>query len=121
MTPPIVVDPLLAPDDADQLVRLWHDFPSYGLYSNEGSATAIAYFGSGRGGELAYYPDGPEAPAATYGPRHNTAVVLDTDSVFHGVDRVAGDDTSLASIRPGMRLHHDADDRWSVRDGATEV
>src|SRR5437879_3374583 len=55
-------------------------------------ATAISYFGQGGGGELAYYPDGPAGAAATYAPRHNTAVVLDTDSIFHGVDRVAGDD-----------------------------
>ena len=80
-------------------------------------ATGIAYFGGGRGGELAYYPDGPAGPAATYAPRHNTAVMLDTDSVFHGVDRVLGDDGALTSLRPGMRLFFDGDDRWSVRDG----
>ena len=80
-------------------------------------ATGISYFGGGRGGELAYYPDGAGGPAATYAPRHDTAVVLDTDSVFHGVDRVLGDDAVLARFRPGMRLHHDGDGRWSVRDG----
>src|SRR5437667_12058490 len=83
-------------------------------------ATAISYFGEGAGGELAYYPDGPDGPAATYAPSHNTAVVLDTDGVFHGVDRVAGDDSSLASLRPGMRLRHDGDERWTVREGTTE-
>jgi hypothetical protein len=80
-------------------------------------ATAIAYFGEGQGGELAYYPDGPDGPPATYPPRHNTAVVLDTDGVFHGVDRVLGDDGPLAMLRPGMRLHHEGDRRWTVRDG----
>jgi hypothetical protein len=79
-------------------------------------ATAISYFGSGRGGELAYYPDGPAGPAATYTPRHNTAVMLDTDSTFHGVDRVGGDDAALQSLRPGMQLQHDGDRHWSVRD-----
>jgi hypothetical protein len=58
-------------------------------------ATGISYFGGGRGGELAYYPDGAGGEAATYAPRHNTAVVLDTDSVFHGVDRVLGDEREL--------------------------
>jgi hypothetical protein len=84
-------------------------------------ATAITYFGGGRGGELAYYPDGPAGPAATYPPRHNTAAVLDTDTVFHGVDRVEGDDGPLRQFRPGMRLHPEADGRWTVRsaDGAT--
>lgn len=78
-------------------------------------ATGIAYFGGGRGGELAYYPDGAAGPAATYAPAHDTAVVLDTDTVFHGVDRVAGDDGALTQLRPGMRLVHDGGHRWSVR------
>jgi len=81
-------------------------------------ATGIAYFGTGGiGGELAYYPDGANGAPGTYEPRHNTAAVLDTDSVFHGVDRVHGDDAPLRDLRPGMRLHHDGDERWTVRDG----
>jgi hypothetical protein len=82
-------------------------------------ATGIAYFGEARGGALAYYPDGPDAPARTFPARHNTAVVLDTDSVFHGVDRVDGDDAALASLRPGMQLRHDGGKRWSVHDPGT--
>src|SRR5947207_5994551 len=42
MTGPIVLDPLLSPEEADALVELWHAFPSYGLYSNEGFPTAFA-------------------------------------------------------------------------------
>jgi hypothetical protein len=80
-------------------------------------ATGISYFGGGQGGELAYYPDGAAGEASTYAPRHNTAVVLDTDSVFHGVDRVIGEEGELARIRPGMRLLYDGDGRWTVRDG----
>ena len=80
-------------------------------------ATGIAYFGGGQGGELAYYPEGAAGPAATYAPRHNTAVMLDTDSVFHGVDRVVGDDGPLRDLRPGMRLHHEGAGQWTVRDG----
>ena len=82
-------------------------------------ATAIAYFGAAQGGELAYYPDGADEPAAVHPPRHDTAAVLDTDTVFHGVDRVAGDDEPLARLRPGMRLQHDGDRRWSVRTAGT--
>ena len=84
-------------------------------------ATGISYFGAGRGGELAYYPEGAAGPAETYAPRHDTAAMLDTDSVFHGVDRVLGDESALAVLRPGMRLHHAGDRRWSLRDGDTEV
>lgn len=83
-------------------------------------ATGIAYFGGGRGGELAYYPDTPAGAPATYTPRHNTAVVLDTDTVFHGVDRVLGDEAGIAALRPGLRLFFDGS-RWIVRDGDTDV
>jgi hypothetical protein len=84
-------------------------------------ATGIAYFGDAQGGDLAYYPEGAAGPAAVYAPRHNTAALLDTDSIFHGVDRVAGDDAPLAALKPGMRLHHDGDRRWTVRDDGGAV
>jgi hypothetical protein len=71
-------------------------------------ATGIGYFarleaGACRGGALAYYPDGPAGAPATFPARHDTAIVLDTDSVFHGVDRVA-ETRPLPPLRPGMRL-----------------
>lgn len=84
-------------------------------------ATGIAYFGGGEGGALAYYPEGAAGPAATYLPSHNTAAMLDTDTVFHGVDRVLGNDTPLRDLRPGMRLYHDGAGQWSVRDGERVV
>ena len=42
MAEPIVLDPLLPPDEAEAMVRLWHDFGAYGLYSNEGFDTGFA-------------------------------------------------------------------------------
>lgn len=75
-------------------------------------ATGISYFGRCEGGALAYYPDGPDAPAATLPARHDTAIVLDTDSVFHGVDRVA-ETRPLPALRPGMHLTWD-DGTWRV-------
>ena len=77
-------------------------------------ATGIMYFGEATGGALAYYVD--DEPR-TYEPRHNTGVMLDTDSVFHGVDRVEGDESALEHLRSGQRLHHDGDGRWTLRDG----
>lgn len=171
-TGPLVLDPLLGRAGADEVVRIWHDFGSYGQYSNEGFDTQLApalpqrydarenfvrtggrfkrdaedpgllgartnYFretyaygdetfadgvdvlGEGeRGGALAYYVDGE---AHTYSPRHDTAVVLDTDTVFHGVDRVLGDESALSVLRSGQRLHHDGGGEWSLRarDGET--
>jgi hypothetical protein len=76
--------------------------------------TAVAYFNECAGGEFAFYPDGPEAPAQTLPVRHNTAVILDTDSVFHGVDRVADRGEPMPALRPGMRLTLESDGRWSV-------
>jgi hypothetical protein len=84
-------------------------------------ATGIAYFGVAAGGELAYYPHGADGDVEVYAPRHNTAALLDTDSVFHGVDRVAGDDSALAALRPGMRLVHEGDRRWTVRTADDDV
>ena len=78
-------------------------------------ATGIAWFHDCDGGALAYWPDGPDAPAATHEARYNTAMVLDTDTVFHGVDRiaaVAADD--LPPLRPGMVLDPAERTQWTV-------
>jgi hypothetical protein len=77
-------------------------------------ATAIMYFGHAKGGALAYYVDGEPR---TYEPKHNSGVVLDTDAMFHGVDRVEGDESALALLRSGQRLHHDGAGQWTLRDG----
>src|SRR5256885_11713736 len=42
MTGITVIAPLLSPSESDALVAVWHDFPSYGLYSNEGFPTGFA-------------------------------------------------------------------------------
>jgi hypothetical protein len=84
-------------------------------------ATGIAYFGEAKGGELAYYPKGADGPAETYTPAHNTAALLDTDAVFHGVDRVAGDDSVLERLVPGMELAHEGERRWTLRTPSGEV
>jgi hypothetical protein len=78
-------------------------------------ATAIAWFHDCDGGELAYWPDGFDAPVARHRVRFNTAMVLDTDSVFHGVERIANiavDD--LPRIRPGTTLDFAGDRTWKL-------
>jgi hypothetical protein len=77
-------------------------------------ATAVAYFQDARGGAFAFYPDGPDAPARAIPVRKNTAVLLDTDSVFHGVDRVEDVPGDLPALRPGMRLRFVGDRSWEV-------
>ncbi|HEY5013129.1 MAG TPA: hypothetical protein VIK61_10550 [Acidimicrobiia bacterium] len=79
-------------------------------------ATGIAWFHDCAGGALAYWPDGADAPPATHAARYDTAMVLDTDSVFHGVDRIAAvavDD--LPALRPGMVLEPAGNRNWIVR------
>jgi hypothetical protein len=82
-------------------------------------ATGIAYFaplgGQAEGGALAYYPDGPSGPPTTFAAASNTAIVLDTDSVFHGVDQVGPPGIEPYAVRPGNVLRYDGGGRWSLR------
>ena len=80
-------------------------------------ATGVAWFGDPEGGEFAFYPEGPWGAPVAHPVRHNTAILLDTDSVFHGVDRVAEARVPMPDLKPGMQLVFDGDDRWSVRHG----
>jgi hypothetical protein len=82
-------------------------------------ATAVGWFNDCRGGEFAYYPDGIDHACATLPARANTGIILDTDSVFHGVDPVGGG-TALPVMRPGMQLVW-GDGRWALREGAAVV
>jgi hypothetical protein len=82
-------------------------------------ATAIVWpcRTTGGGGELQYWPDGPDGPVAVHKTRPNTAMVLDTDTVFHGVGRVADVAAEdLPPLRPGMTLDYAGDDTWIVHD-----
>jgi hypothetical protein len=77
-------------------------------------ATAVAYFDGCRGGEFVFYPEGRDGPPRTIPACHNTAIVLDTDSTFHGVDRVAEGDTPIPALRPGMHLTYEGGGTWRV-------
>jgi hypothetical protein len=82
-------------------------------------ATAIAWFHDCDGGELAYWPDGSDGDASRHPVRYNTAMVLDTDSVFHGVERIADVAVDeLPRLRPGMTLDHTGGRHWIVHDTA---
>jgi hypothetical protein len=85
-------------------------------------ATAIAWFHDCDGGELAYWPAGADADIQRHRVRFNTAMVLDTDSVFHGVDRVADvAEAELPAIRPGTTLEYAGDRRWRLRRADGEI
>src|SRR5262245_6041004 len=84
-------------------------------------ATGVSWFRGCRGGDFAFYPDGPAGPPATVPAAHNTAILLDTDSVFHGVDRVAETAEPIPSLRIGMRVTYEGHDRWRVGFGDDAV
>lgn len=85
-------------------------------------ATGVAWFHDCRGGEFAFYPQGAHAEPLAHRVRFNTALLLDTDSVFHGVDRVAEAETeSVEGLQPGMRLTFRGDGNWAVVDGDREI
>src|SRR4030095_14139279 len=66
-------------------------------------ATAGASCGSCEGGAFAFYPDGPDGPVRTLPVKHDTGVLVDTDSVFHGVDREEAREP-LPQIRSGTEM-----------------
>jgi len=86
-------------------------------------ATGVAWFHDCAGGEFAYYPNGAASAPEAHRVRYDTALLLDTDSVFHGVDPVASRqaEDQAALLRPGMRLCFLGDRRWGVFDGDRQV
>ncbi len=81
-------------------------------------ATGVTYLvGSEEGGAFVCYPDGPLSPPRSFPATHNTAVVLDTDSIFHGVDRVPGECEAISQITADSRLVPTGGGRWSLRCG----
>jgi len=80
-------------------------------------ATGVAWFSDLDGGALAYWPDGPDGALVLHPIRGNTALVLDTDSVFHGVDRVGAAETEPFALKPGNVLEHDGE-RWVLHPDA---
>ena len=84
-------------------------------------ATSVSWYQDTEGGAFAFYPKGADQPARTHSVRFNSAVIMDTDSVFHGVDRVQELDSPMPAFRSGMRLNAIGHRRWAVLDGAEEI
>ena len=84
-------------------------------------ATGVAWFHDAQGGEFTFWPDGPDAPPVSRAVTTDTALVLDTDSVFHGVEPIAAPSDEIAPLQAGMGLEPAGDGRWEVRDDATVV
>jgi hypothetical protein len=80
-------------------------------------ATGVAWFHDARGGEFAFWPEGAAGPGAVRKVTADSALVLDTDSVFHGVEPVDSPDDEIAPLQPGMTLDFVGDGRWAVHHG----
>ncbi len=82
-------------------------------------ATAISFFGAGETGALICYPDGKDGRRIEIAPKHNTAVVIDADKMFHGVGLVAGDKSATLASRSGMKAHPGK--QWVLKRGEEEI
>ena len=80
-------------------------------------ATCVAWFGANQGGAFTYYPNGISGARECITSDFNTAVILDTDQVFHGVERVAQKRVDVPTIGKDTRLHHMGADQWQLREG----
>ena len=82
-------------------------------------ATGITYLlGGEEGGTFLCYPDGIDHPPARYEAALNTALVLDSDSIFHGVELLPGCDDAIGQIDANTRLVPKGNGHWLLRCGA---
>ena len=77
--------------------------------------TCVSWFGAARGGAFTFYPEGGSGPRKAIPAQHNSAILIYTDKVFHGVERVAQQLPSLPPIGLGTRLHYLSEDSWELR------
>jgi hypothetical protein len=78
-------------------------------------ATCVSWFGANPGGAFAYYPEGGQGPRESMAATHNTAILIDTDKVFHGVERVTPK-SHFPEIDKGATLTFEGDGHWSLAD-----
>ena len=79
-------------------------------------ATAVLFLGGCQGGEFVCYPEGASSQSAQIRPQTGAAVVLDADTIFHGVDRISGDDSPMRSVGEGaMQLFNKGNRSWRLR------
>lgn len=84
--------------------------------------TCVSWFGSASGGAFTFYPEGPDAARQAIPAKHNCAILIDTDQVFHGVERVERVERveqalpDLPVIGQQTRLHFCGDGQWQLRE-----
>ena len=83
-------------------------------------ATCVSWFGANPGGAFAYYPEGPHGRRESMPASHNTAILIDTDNVFQGVERVTPK-SSFPEIDKGATLTFEGSAGWSLTKPNQEV
>ncbi len=83
--------------------------------------TCVSWFGAIKGGAFTFYPNGVDGNRESIPASHNSAILIDTDSVFHGVERVAREQVEMPQITAETRLHYLGDDNWQLRNGDEEL
>jgi hypothetical protein len=78
--------------------------------------TCVSWFGDTSGGAFTFYPEGADGARAAIPAQHNSAILIDTDKVFHGVERVNTSLPELPVIGQHTRLHFCGDDQWQLRE-----
>ena len=83
--------------------------------------TCVSWFGRAQGGAFTFYPQGPAGSRESIPAHHNAAILIDTDKVFHGVERVKPTQAGVPPIGRNTRLHFLGDEAWQLREGNTEL
>lgn len=80
-------------------------------------ATAVSWFSDHAGGELVYYKSKHDKGTPHPTP-FNSAIVLDTDSIYHGVDPTGGLTVDPpVMIARDLHLVHKGEGQWMVTNG----
>lgn len=81
--------------------------------------TCVSWWGSASGGAFTFYPDGPAGARQSIPAVNNSAILVDTDRIYHGVERVGQPLPDLPPIGQQTRLHFCGDGRWQLREGVS--
>jgi hypothetical protein len=78
--------------------------------------TCVSWWGSADGGAFTFYPDGPDGVRDSIPATDNSAILIDTDRIYHGVERVGDYQSDLPEIGKDTRLHFVGGQDWALRD-----
>ena len=80
------------------------------------SATAVAWLYNGPGGELTYWPEGPDQQPQHHDRLWNTALVGDNDHMFHRVEGVGSPEAPAMMLSATSQLDHVGQRRFDLVD-----